>query len=203
MNIPPALDREELVSETAPGEVKVHDLEHWEASLGLTARQTLVQDLAARLPAGSVLGPATPGGDRVTTLSVDVVSFRSGPDGAQMQAAWSASLPSAAGPQVFRAPLTSLQAPVAAAGGAGTAQALSALLGQLSDQIAATLPAEVQAMTARAAAQPAPVQTTTRSTTQSVSRTRSLRSFVEPARTRLSSGRPTGAAGPSGRAAGG
>ena len=173
VNIPPALDREELVSEPAPGEVKVHDLEHWEAPLGLTARQVLIQDLAGRLPSGGVLGPAAPGGDGVATLSVDVVSFRVGPDGARMQASWSASLPSAAGPQVFRAPLTLLQTAGMPDGGAGTAEGFSALLGQLSDQIAATLPVQVQAMAARAAAQPTPVQTTTRSTTRSVSRTRS------------------------------
>ena len=161
VNIPPALDREELVSETAPGEVKVHDLEHWEAPLGLTARQVLVQDLASRLPAGAVLGPASPGGDGVATLSLDIVSFRAGLDGAQMQASWNASLPGVAGAQLFRSPLMTLQGAGVSPDGAGTAQAFSALLGQVSNQIAATLPVEMQALvTARALAAPR-VQTTT------------------------------------------
>ena len=172
VNIPPALDREELVSETAPGEVKVHDLEHWEAPLGLTARQVLIQDLAARLPAGGVLGPSSPGGDGVATLSVDVVSFGAGPEGARMQASWSASLPAAAGPQVFRAPLATLQVPTPSDTGAGRAQAFSALLAQLSDQIAAELPVQMQAMAARAAlAAPMHTRTTTQSLTQTVRRT--------------------------------
>ena len=166
VNIPPALDREELVSETAPGEVKVHDLEHWEAPLGLTARQVLIQDLAGRLPAGSVLGPASPSGDGVATLSVDIVSFHAGPDGARMQAAWSASLPSVGGPHVLRAPLTLLQTAGMADGGAGTAQAFSALLGQLSDQIAATLPVQMQAVAVAPIRRRSTVRTTTRSTEQ-------------------------------------
>ncbi len=170
VNIPPALDREELVSETAPGEVKVHDLEHWEAPLGLTARQVLVQDLAARLPAGAVLGPASPGGDGVATLSVDIVAFRAGPQGAQMQASWNVSLPG--GAQVFRSPLLALETPNSVTDGAGAAQALSGLLSQMSDQIAARLPAQMQAMlTARALAAPR-VQTTTQTT-----RTRSTHRF--------------------------
>ena len=173
VNIPPALDREELVSETEPGEVKVHDLEHWEAPLGLTARQVLIEDLAGRLPAGSVLGPASPSGDGVATLSVDIVSFRAGPGGAQMQVSWSASLPSVAGPQVFRAPLTSLQSAGGSDMGAGTAQAFSGLLGQLSDQIAAALPTQMRAMAAQAeATAPVRVQTTTQTTTRSTGRTR-------------------------------
>ncbi len=164
VNIPPALDREELVSETAPGEVKVHDLEHWEAPLGLTARQVLVQDLAGRLPAGAVLGPTSPGGDGVATLSVDIVSFQAGPQGAQMQASWNVALPGFAGPQVVRSPLMTLQGAGVSPDGAGTAQAFSALLGQVSDQIAATLPAEMQALlTARALTTPR-VQTTTQTT---------------------------------------
>ena len=172
VNIPPALDRDELVSETAPGEVKVHDLEHWEAPLGLSARQVLIQDLAGRLPAGDVLGPASPAGDGVVALGVDIVSFRAGPEGAQMQASWNASLPGAAGPQVFRAPLIVLRSG-GSDSGAGTAQAFSALLGQLSDQIAATLPVHMQAIAARAAAlAPVRTQTTTRTTTQSTGETR-------------------------------
>ena len=170
VNIPPNLDREELVSETAPGQVKVNDFERWEAPLGLTARQVLVQDLASRLPAGTVLGPASPGGDGVAAISVDIVSFRAGPEAAQMQASWSVSLPGAVGPQVFRSRLATLQAPGVPGDGAAMAQAFSALLGQVSDQIAGGLPAQMQALTtARALAEPR-VQTMTRTTQTRVGR---------------------------------
>ena len=178
VHIPPALDREELVSETGGGEVRVHDFEHWEAPLGLTARQALVQDLAARLPAGSVLGPSEPGGDGAAILSADIVSFQSGPQGATMQVAWSVTLPGAAGPS-YSAPLSELRTMAVAADGSGTAQAFSALLGQLSDQIAATLPQQVQRLAAermqaeaaaRAAAAPARTTVRTTSTTTAVHR---------------------------------
>ncbi|WP_174300563.1 membrane integrity-associated transporter subunit PqiC [Caulobacter sp. S45] len=172
VNIPPALDREELVSENMPGEVRVHDLEHWEAPLGLTARQVLVQDLAGRLPAGAVLGPASPGGDGVATLSIDIVSFRAGPDGAQMQASWNAALPAASGPLVFRSPLMTLRGPGAPLDGAATAQAFSFLLGQISDQIAAVLPTQVQALAAARALATPRAQTSTQTT-----QTRSTRQF--------------------------
>ncbi len=171
VNIPPALDREELVSETTPGVVKVHDLEHCEAPLGLTARQVLVQDLAGRLPASAVLGPASPGGDGVATLSVDIVSFHAGPEGAQMQASWNVGLPAVVGAQVFRSPLTTLQGQGVSPDGAGTSQAFSALLGQVADQIAVTLPAQMQAMMAARALAAPRVQTTTQTTqTQSTRR---------------------------------
>ena len=155
VHIPPELDREELVDETTPGEVKVHDFEHWSAPLGESARQTLIQDLAARLPAGQALSPSAPGGDGAALLTVDVLSFHVGPQGAVMQAAWSAALPpgglQTAPPVTIRAPLSQLQSQGVAAGGAGTAAAFSALLGQLADQIAATLPARAQSAEARQA----------------------------------------------------
>ena len=180
VHIPPDLDREELVDETTPGEVRVHDFEHWSAPLGQTARQILIQDLAARLPTGQALGPSTPGGDGAALLTVDVLSFHAGPQGAVMQAAWSATLPVGAGAgglsATIRAPLRQLQSSGVSADGAGTAQAFSALLGQLADEITATLPAEAQAAQARqaaaqaAAAAPFPhTRTTTRTTTSSQS----------------------------------
>jgi uncharacterized protein len=188
VNIPPALDREELVSEGAGGEVRVHDFEHWEAPLGQTARQVLIQDLAGRMPAGAVLGPAAPGGEGMAALSVDVVAFHAGPEGTTLQAGWSVSLPGrpgAPGPLVWRAPLVQLQGTAAGEGGSGTAQAFSALLGQLADRIAATLPAEaarlqaeqalaveraqVQALEAARAARPrTPTTTTTHTRTTTV-----------------------------------
>ena len=156
VHIPPVLDREELVQEGPAGEIKVHDFEHWSAPLGLTARQVLVQDLAARLAAGEVLGPDSPGGPQVATLSVDVVAFSAGPAGASLQASWSATLParpgSTAAPVMIRSPLQQLQGPPTTTDGAGAAQAFSALLGQLADQIAATAPARMQAAMAEAAA---------------------------------------------------
>ncbi len=183
VNIPPSLDRQELVSEISPGEVKVHDFEHWEAPLGQTARQTLIQDLAARLPAGRVLGPQSPGGSGVVTLSADVVSFRVAGDTATMQVSWSAALPTSAGglsSGVVRAPLQQLQTSGVAPGGRGTAQAFSALLGQLSDQIAADLPGRLQAAMQRQAEAAAAMQGQTQTPTQTRTRTTTKTSAAHP-----------------------
>ena len=174
VHIPPVLDREELVQESAPGEIKVHDFEHWSAPLGLTARQVLVQDLAARLPPGEVLGPDSPAGPHVATLSVDVVAFSAGPSGAVLQASWSATAPAGAAgaPLVIRSALQQLQGPATTADGAGTTQALSLLLGQLADQIAAALPARIQAAMAEDAARAAAARAADASQVRTTTRTR-------------------------------
>ena len=183
VDIPPALDREELVSELSGGEVRVHDFEHWEAPLGQVARQAMILDLAARLPAGAVLGPSAPGGAGVATLSADIVSFQAGPGGATLQAGWSLTLPGlpdAPTPRVWRAPLAELQAPAAGGDGAATAEAFSALLAKLSDQIAAALPAQVARLQAEqfqaaAGARAAAVASRPRTTTLTL-RTETVRS---------------------------
>jgi uncharacterized lipoprotein YmbA len=147
VDIPPALDRVELVSEIGPGEMKVHDFERWEAPLGLTARQVLTQDLAARLPPGQVLGPggAAPG---VVTLSVEVLSFQASDGQATMQASWTLRMPPAPPgphgaapppPTLIRSALVQLSAPAPGVAGASTAAGFSALLAQLADRIAAGL----------------------------------------------------------------
>jgi uncharacterized lipoprotein YmbA len=141
VNIPPALDRVELVSEIGAGEMKVHDFERWEAPLGLTARQVLTQDLATRLPAGKVLGPGVAGAG-VATLSVEVLSFQAAGGQATMQASWTLHTPAGrpnAPPVLVRSDLVQLSAPAPGAGGDATAEGFSALLGQLADRIAAGL----------------------------------------------------------------
>ena len=176
VHIPPTLDREELVSESPAGVMQVHDFERWEAPLGLTARQTVIEDLVGRLPAGAVLGPSAPG-EGAATLTADVVAFQADNGGATLQAAWSVTLPGAAAPMTWRAPMAIFQGPSGGDGGAATVHAFSLLLGQLSDEIAADLPtalAELQTervraeAAARAAAQPSRVTTRTKSTTTSV-----------------------------------
>ena len=75
LQIPPALDRVEFARQTGPGEMKVDDFTHWSAPLGMLARNTLILDLAQRLPSGAVSPPdaaAQPGGLRGT---VSILSF--------------------------------------------------------------------------------------------------------------------------------
>ncbi len=137
--IPPALDRVELVRETAPGEVKISDFEHWAAPLGQTAVQVLAQDLAARLPAGAVIPPAAPLPPSAVDVDVDILAFNVADGQAVMQVSWSEIARPSAGPkgaQTSSTRLVELAAPLDASGGLAEAQGLSRLLGELADRIA-------------------------------------------------------------------
>jgi uncharacterized lipoprotein YmbA len=136
LEIPPALDRVEFARQTGPGEMKVEDLVHWSASLGMLARNTLILDLAQRLPGDAVAPPdaaARPGGLRATVaiLSFGVVgteasmvaTYAFGPEDGQMGAPHWAQLGT----------------PSSGQGPPETARAFSALLGTLADRMAADL----------------------------------------------------------------
>ena len=137
VRIPPALDRDEFVQKSAPGEIKVDDLVRWSGPLGLLARNTLVIDLAARLPAGIVSAPDAPPQSAGRRVDVSIVSLEIVGGEASLQVAYeflpdvdqsSASYRQWATLRVPSGP-TPLEA----------ARAYSALLGQLADRIAADL----------------------------------------------------------------
>jgi uncharacterized lipoprotein YmbA len=137
VHVPPALDRIEVVRDMTPGELKISDLDHWSAPLGQSARQTLSADMVSRLPPGRVIFPHLAKPEGTLGISVDVLDFRADTNGTYLEASW---LVSAAGsstpPAIASASLrTGLPSPDAAA----TATALSVLLGQLADRIAAGL----------------------------------------------------------------
>jgi uncharacterized lipoprotein YmbA len=130
VHLPAMLDRAEFVRQESAGEVKVDDFARWTAPLGLLARDALVRDLTARLPAGSVLPPGASGvPGQARALDVTILSFRSDAGGATMQAAYRA-LPGGAVQQI------SLSAPADGIAPVPTAQAFGALIGQLADRIA-------------------------------------------------------------------
>ena len=138
--IPPALDRVEFTRQTAPGEMKVDDLAHWSAPLGMLARNTLILDLAQRLPAGAVAppdAPAQPGGLRVT---VSILSFGVTDGVASMEAAYELAGDDAAaapGPRQW----AQLTAASAGTTPVDTARAFSTLLGSLADRMAGDIAA--------------------------------------------------------------
>ena len=135
VHLPASLDRAEFVHQESAGEVKVDDFARWTAPLGLLARDTLVRDLTARLPAGSVLPPGSGGSvGHARTLDVTILAFQSGPSGATMQVAYRA-LPGGAVQQL------SLSAPSLGIAPVPTAQAFAVLIGQLADRIAADMSA--------------------------------------------------------------
>jgi uncharacterized lipoprotein YmbA len=136
VTIPPALDRVEFTRQTGPGEMKVDDLAHWSAPLGMLVRNTLILDLASRLPTGAVAppdAPAQPGGLRVT---VSILSFGVTDGGvASMEAAYeiaSDDAAASAGPRQW----AQLSAASTGATPVDTARAFSTLLGLLADRMA-------------------------------------------------------------------
>jgi uncharacterized protein len=133
VHVPPALDRIEVVSDIAPGELKVSDLDHWSAPLAQVAKQALSADMVARLPSDRVIFPNLSKPEGTLGVNVDILDFRVDASGAYLEASWiiTARNPETAsrrGTGRFRR------------GGSGadaraTADALSALLAQLADQI--------------------------------------------------------------------
>ncbi|MEA2569347.1 MAG: uncharacterized protein QOI24_1348 [Acidobacteriota bacterium] len=80
VELPPGLDRREVVVRQADHQLQIRSAEQWSASLQPLALHTLAFDLAARLPEGMVIlpGAAKP---LAPTRSIDVVleEFAAGP----------------------------------------------------------------------------------------------------------------------------
>jgi uncharacterized lipoprotein YmbA len=136
VQVPPELDRVEFARQTGPGQMKVEDLVHWSAPLGMLARNTLILDLAQRLPSGTVLPPdsaARPGGLRAT---VAILSFGTAGSDATMTATYAFGTEDgvAAAPRWAELRTGGGQTPVE------TARAFSTLLGLLADRMAGDLP---------------------------------------------------------------
>jgi uncharacterized protein len=140
VHVPAALDRIEVVSDIAPGELKVSDLDHWSAPLGQVAKQVLSADMVARLPSGRVIFPHLAKPEGAVGVSVDILNFEAGKNGAYLEASWimTPTSPDAAtrrGTGRFRGESSGADA-------TATVHALSTLLAQLADQIVVELSLE-------------------------------------------------------------
>jgi uncharacterized protein len=144
VQVPPSMDRLELVRQSAANELVIDDFAHWAAPLGDLARSALTQDLAARLGSPRVIYPDVPDPDGTRRVTVDILSFTYAPGSAVLEVSWilapsrhrSGSTPDdkPASPRTLR-----LSAPAQDPDPQGEAAALSALLGQLADAIAQDL----------------------------------------------------------------
>ena len=134
VHVPVTLDRAEYVDQVSAGEAKVDDFAHWAAPLGLLARDALVRDLIARLPAGAVLPPGSGGrAGSVRTIDVTILALGTRPGTAFLQAAYRV-LPDGPLRQV------ELDGTVESDGPAGGARAFAGLIGKLADRIVLDLP---------------------------------------------------------------
>ncbi len=138
VNVPPQLDRAELMREVSPGEFEVREFDHWTAPLGQMMRQTLTEDLAARLPAGAVIYPDASQADPVGYIAVNVLSFRFEGNRAVMQVSWSVRSPTMV-PSLINQGQMSFSAAGSDRSGADLSNSLSATLAELADTIAAQL----------------------------------------------------------------
>jgi len=138
VHLPSALDRVEVVRQTMAERLEVSDFDHWGAPLGDLARRALTQDLVARLPAGAVIYPDAPKPPGAGGLVVDVLTFRRTDQGYVLDASWTL-LAGPAGTAPLRRQVRLTDADVGLGDAAAEAAALSRLLGQLSEAIAAGL----------------------------------------------------------------
>lgn len=141
VHIPPALDRQEMVRESAPNELEMSDRNRWGAPLGQMIRRVLTQDLAKRLPSGRVVLPQEPPPSETNDIVVDILQFDSDASGKVVfDGSWSL-LEAGSGTALLdrQVHLTERAAPKDYG---SQAKAMSRILGRLADDIAAALAAQ-------------------------------------------------------------
>jgi uncharacterized lipoprotein YmbA len=81
VHVPPALDDQKIIRESATGKVKASDRNRWAAPLDEMMRQILTQDLSQRMPPGSVLLPEQPAPAGTRRIVLDILHFASDASG--------------------------------------------------------------------------------------------------------------------------
>jgi len=136
VQLPPALDRESIVTRGAGQQLNVSDQDRWAGPLDQLLRGALSDDLRARLPSGAVLAPGdpTPRGTRV--LTVNVQRFMADASGhVVLEADWSMNRNGNPGePRHVR-----VEAQASGADGTAVASAMSQALGKLADRMTGEL----------------------------------------------------------------
>ncbi len=136
VHIPPALDRDSIVRGESGNQLQISSRDCWAGDLGEMIRRVLTQDLAQRLPSRMVIAPQSPAPPSARGLVVDILTFQ--PQGGEvvLDADW--TLLQGTQSNVVLRRLVHLTAS-AAPSAQGEAEAMSALLGQLADGIAAQI----------------------------------------------------------------
>jgi uncharacterized lipoprotein YmbA len=157
VHLPPTLDRRQLTRMTGEHRVAISETERWAAALDDMVRNVLSQDVAARLPAGTVVLPDAPTPAGTRSLVVTLAQF--GPDaGARVQLVGSwALLDPGTNMAVMDRDVRIDAGPAPTAD--GTADAMSRALGTLGSDIASGLAAGPRASRGgRDATTPSPVR---------------------------------------------
>jgi len=137
VHIPPALDRNSLVRGESDNQLNISSQDRWAGDLGEMTRRVLTQNLASRLPSGMVIAPESPAPPSARGLVVDILTFQPQASGeVVLDADWTLLEGTQSNPVLRRSVhLTAAAAPSAQ----GEAAAMSTLLGQLADSMAADI----------------------------------------------------------------
>jgi len=141
VRVPASLDRPEIVAQDARYQVSVRDDDHWAAPFAQMMRRTLAQDLLARLPPGSFVLPGAPAPTGARGIVVTVLDLRANANG-QMTFEGSWTLTAGEQATTVMTQEVSLTEPLSSSDSTAIAAALSRVLGQLADRIAAALAAQ-------------------------------------------------------------
>jgi uncharacterized protein len=134
VHIPPLLDRRAMVRREAGTELQISSQDHWGASFGDMAREVLTENLQSRMPPGAVIAPNAPAPEDARGLVVDILSFvPNGSGEVGLMADWTLLEGAPPRPVLMR---TAHLTQAAGNSAANQADAMSALLGKLADQIA-------------------------------------------------------------------
>jgi uncharacterized lipoprotein YmbA len=141
VHIPAVLDRLEVVSLAAPNRLTIDDNDRWGAPLAQMMRGTLAQDLLTRLPAGSFVVPDAPAPSGTRKLVVTVLDATADTDAnatLTLQAEWTL-LAAHQDPAPLRQQVVRLDEKIDGHDALAQAAALSRVLGDLADRIAASV----------------------------------------------------------------
>jgi uncharacterized protein len=136
VHIPPALDRDSMVRGESDNQLQISSQDRWAGDLGEMIRRVLTQDLAARLPAGMVIAPESPAPPNARGVVVDILTFQPQAGEVVLDADWTLLQGTQSNPVLRRN--AHLTAP-AASSAQGQAAAMSTLLGELADSMAADI----------------------------------------------------------------
>jgi len=138
VHVPPALDRREMVRRTGANSVDIREQDRWTAPLGDLVREVLARDLEARLPQDKVVTPQSPAPPHTQQIVVSLAQF--GPDAAGkvvLDGDW--SLLDGDREKLLLRRNVAFETAASRRGADGQAAAMSQLVGQLAEDIAATL----------------------------------------------------------------
>jgi uncharacterized lipoprotein YmbA len=135
VRIPPVLDRQQIVRESASYRVEISNQNRWSAPVDQMIQQVLTRDLLRILPPGEVALPHAPTAPETRRIVIDILRFAADPSNIiQLEANWtvmSASADTAACTQYLK-----LSQAAASSGYTDIVQSMSAALGQAAVQIA-------------------------------------------------------------------